>query len=104
MRETSEKVTLLKRKAIALYNELVLWSQNEIKTKYPHVNAQNQLPHSMDVYQNSSKDPDSTSKQILIYFKDIKKQIKDKNEEDSITKVFFFLMIAPFKLELITQE
>lgn len=80
MRETSEKVTLLKRKAIALYNELVLWSQNQIKTKYPHVKAQNQLPHSMDVYQNSSKDPDSISEQILIYFKDVKKQIKDKNE------------------------
>lgn len=78
MKEASEKVILLKRKAMALYNEMFLWSQNELKSKYPDVNIQNQLPDPKDVYQNSSKDPDSISDQILIYYNDVKKCIKRK--------------------------
>lgn len=78
MRDENEKVALLRNKAIALYNEMVSWSQNMLKTKYPNVQAQTQLPHPKDVYQNSSKDPNSISVQILAYYTDIKKQIKRK--------------------------
>lgn len=77
-KEASEQVTLLRRKAIALYNELISWTQSKLETDFPDSNVKTCPPLPKDVYDNYSKDPDAIFEQILLYFKDVKKEIKRK--------------------------
>lgn len=77
-KEASEQVTLLRRKAIALYNELISWTQSKLETDFPDSNVKTRPPLPKDVYDNYSKDPDAIFEQILLYFKDVKKEIKRK--------------------------